>query len=102
MTSDTKIEETTIEKMIGIYCGNKHDSADNLCDDCRELLTYAISRINKCPHHPKPKCSACTTHCFNTSHREKIKQVMKYAGPRMLVRHPILAVKHFRKTDTKK
>jgi hypothetical protein len=27
--------------------------------------------------------------------REKIKAVMRYAGPRMIYRHPILAGKHF-------
>jgi hypothetical protein len=26
--------------------------------------------------------------------REKIRAVMKYAGPRMMVRHPLLAVGH--------
>ena len=27
--------------------------------------------------------------------REKIREVMKYAGPRMMSRHPILALFHF-------
>jgi hypothetical protein len=27
--------------------------------------------------------------------RDQIKQVMRYAGPRMLFRHPILTIRHF-------
>jgi hypothetical protein len=26
--------------------------------------------------------------------REKIKEVMRYAGPRLIYRHPILAIRH--------
>ena len=97
MKPDSNIETTTIEKMLAIYCRDKHNSARELCDDCRELLEYAILRINKCPHKPKPKCSACKTHCYNVSNRDKIRRVMKHSGPRMMFRHPILAIKHSRK-----
>ncbi|MDI9444206.1 MAG: nitrous oxide-stimulated promoter family protein [Planctomycetota bacterium] len=26
--------------------------------------------------------------------RQRVKEVMQYAGPRMLLRHPVLAVRH--------
>jgi hypothetical protein len=29
--------------------------------------------------------------------RERIREVMRYAGPRMLYRHPVLAGKHYLK-----
>ena len=33
-------------------------------------------------------------HCYKPDMRQKVRQVMRYAGPRMMLRHPILAVRH--------
>ena len=35
-------------------------------------------------HGDKDICSACKVHCYSKEMQEKIKEVMKYAGPRML------------------
>jgi hypothetical protein len=34
-------------------------------------------------------------HCYKPAMREKIKDVMRYSGPRMSYRHPLLALFHF-------
>ena len=33
-------------------------------------------------------------HCYQTEMREKIRQVMRFSGPRMLLYHPALALWH--------
>ena len=49
----------------------------------------------KCPHmETKTFCSCCKTHCYKPDMKQKIKEVMRYSGPRMLFHHPVLAVKH--------
>lgn len=87
-------EKRTVEAMIEIYC-RKHHDAGALCPACRELQVYAFARVDRCPFGPdKPKCSKCHVHCYTPEMRERIRNVMSYAGPRMAVRHPILSVAH--------
>jgi len=89
-------EIKTVELMIGLYCRDHHGSKDQLCDECHDLSDYVKKRLEKCPFkNNKPKCSQCTVHCYKPDMREKIKAVMRYSGPRMIYRHPILAGKHF-------
>jgi hypothetical protein len=81
--------------MARIFCRAHHRTAEGLCSECRGLLSYALERIDRCPYKDgKPACSACPIHCYETAMREKVRQVMRYAGPRMLLRHPILALRH--------
>ena len=88
-------EKSTIRKMARIYCKAHHQAKEGLCKECRALLSYALERIDKCPYQEgKPVCSACPIHCYAPAMREKIRQVMRYAGPRMLLRYPIHAVLH--------
>ncbi len=82
--------------MINIYCLGKHGTHDGLCADCSELLRYADKRLEKCPFQEgKTTCGNCKIHCYKPAMREKIKEVMRYAGPRMMTRHPISALHHF-------
>ena len=95
---DSKMETEikTVGLMIDFYCRGHHGSKDNLCDECRELFDYVKKRLEKCPFkEKKPKCSQCNVHCYNADMRGKIKAVMRYSGPRMLYRHPILSGKHY-------
>jgi hypothetical protein len=81
--------------MFDIYCRNKHESAGPLCTECRELLDYAEARLAKCPFgENKPTCARCPIHCYKPAMGEAIRDVMRYAGPRMLVHHPVLALGH--------
>lgn len=88
-------ESKTLEAMIRIFCRDRHGSRKDLCPDCRDLQTYALKRLEKCPFgEEKPACSRCTVHCYKPAMRERIRDVMRYAGPRMIRRHPVLAVAH--------
>lgn len=97
-------EEKTIAAMIALYCRDHHevvapdDAApgdSGLCAECAELLDYARLRLEKCRYGAeKPTCANCTTHCYRPEMRERVRVVMRYSGPRMLKRHPFLAVAH--------
>ena len=94
--NNTQIEENTLRAMIEIYCNGNHDTIpDKLCDNCTKLLDYAITRLKHCTLLPnKPPCSKCPIHCYKPKMREQVKQVMRYAGPKTLKKHPILATIH--------
>ncbi len=88
-------EKHTIGVMIGMYCADHHDRGGDVCARCDELRTYAFARIDKCPFHfAKPTCVNCPIHCYRTDMRERVRSVMRYAGPRMPLRHPWLALMH--------
>ena len=88
-------ERRTIAAMISCYCGSLHGPKEGLCSECEELLGYANGRLDRCPFGvDKPTCVQCPIHCYTTRQRERIKVVMRSAGPRMLWRHPILAIFH--------
>lgn len=88
-------ERTTIKKMIAIYCREQHGTVDGLCVDCAGLQAYAHQRLDKCIFGgEKPTCANCPVHCYKPEMREKVRVVMRYAGPRMLLRHPALALRH--------
>ncbi len=81
--------------MIRIYCRSKHGQADALCPDCWQLETYAHIRLERCPFgENKPACNKCPIHCYKPNYKEDIKQVMRFSGPRMLLYHPVEAIRH--------
>lgn len=89
-------EQRTIRAMIELYCMHQHHPLNNqLCMDCQNLLDYAMLRINKCPFQSnKPTCAKCPIHCYKPTMQEKIRQVMRFSGPRMTIYHPIMALSH--------
>ncbi|MEI8140903.1 MAG: nitrous oxide-stimulated promoter family protein [bacterium] len=88
-------EAKTLKAMIGLYCRDHHKPQAELCDECKALQEYALARLERCRYgSDKPKCSACTTHCYKPDMRDTVRDVMRYAGPRMLVRHPVMALSH--------
>lgn len=88
-------EQISIEKMISIYCKAKHRMCDRLCDDCKSLLEYALERLQRCMFgEDKPVCAKCPVHCYRRIMRDRVIAVMRYSGPRMLYKHPVLAVLH--------
>jgi len=94
--SKMELESRTAEAMIEIFCHEQHGSKQGLCPECRELLDYVVQRLEKCPFQEnKPKCAECPVHCYKPDMKKKIKAVMKYAGPRMLYRHPLLSGAHY-------
>jgi len=115
----TRRELETVRVMIGLFCAGHHrpgggdgdrggcDEADRtsgdlseagpeLCRDCSELWQYARQRVERCPlGRDKPTCLNCAVHCYQRAMQDRIREVMRYAGPRMPARHPILTLFHF-------
>jgi hypothetical protein len=88
-------ENRTVEAMIHIYCRGQHRTQNGPCSECAELLDYARTRLRKCAFQEgKTTCAKCPIHCYKPDMRERIRAVMRYAGPRMLIRHPVLALLH--------
>lgn len=87
-------ERRTVLAMIRLYC-RAHHGRRELCPDCRALGEYASYRLARCPSgEDKPTCAHCPIHCYAPAKRERIREVMRFAGPRMLWRHPVLALYH--------
>jgi hypothetical protein len=88
-------EEKTVNLMINMYCQTHHNSSDENCEKCITLRNYARVRLEHCRYGDnKPTCSNCPIHCYRKSMASEIKKVMRFAGPRMMFKHPILAIKH--------
>jgi hypothetical protein len=88
-------EKITVETMIHMYCHAKHGSNGELCDSCSHLSRYAVTRYEKCPFGEiKPECSICPVHCYKPEEKDTIKKVMRYAGPWMMIKHPVMAIDH--------
>lgn len=82
-------EKKTVRHMIELWCRHRHGSG-NLCEECRELLDYSITRLDRCKFgEDKTKCHKCPVHCYRNDMREKIRKVMRYIGPRMFFHHPM-------------
>ena len=89
------IEKICVERMIMIYCKAKHRTDKVKCEDCQALLDYACKRLDSCKFgEHKPVCLHCPIHCYSVNMRNKIKDVMRFSGARMMFQHPTLAVLH--------
>lgn len=87
-------ERQVIHLMISIYC-KKHHHEKELCEECRKLYEYACKRISVCPFmETKTFCNNCKVHCYQKDYREQVREVMRFSGPRMLLHHPIMALRH--------
>jgi hypothetical protein len=89
-------EAHTLAALVRIYCVEMHGlPGGELCPDCTGLLGYAMQRLTRCPfQEEKPTCANCPIHCYQQAYREEMRRVMRMAGPRMLLRHPLLALRH--------
>lgn len=115
-------EMAVVALMIELYCKKNHsgkagakcstskagakcstDREDALCPDCAGLLEYVKLRREKCPFKDdKPFCQNCKIHCYRAEMREKIRLVMRFSGPRMMLRHPIIALRHMAQSKRQK
>lgn len=99
-TGRMRREWRTLDAMIAITCrGRAHDGRTGgrraLCPACAELRAYAEQRLVRCPFgEDKPTCNNCQVHCYRPEMRQRVREVMIYAGPRMVLRHPVLALLH--------
>ena len=102
MSKEEEIETVTL--MVRRYCRDVHGGrGEELCPACAALLEYARKRRDRCPHGDnKPFCSNCPIHCYKPEMRQRMRAVMRYAGPRMLLTHPILVLRHMEETMRRK
>ena len=96
VASKREREKRMVSRMIELYCRRRHGSRrGELCPECAELAAYARQRSDRCPFmETKTFCSNCRVHCYRPDMRERIREVMRFSGPRMIFRHPVAAVRH--------
>ena len=89
-------EKNIVNLMIQIYCNKKHKhKKGSLCNECNELLEYANKRLDFCKFGEEKKfCSKCPIHCYKKDMKAKVKEVMKFSGPRLLFYNPVEVIKH--------
>lgn len=94
----------TLARFIGCYCSHSHANREKrppklpidylsllggenllLCEDCHKLLAHAVVKRTHCPMNPKPMCKHCPNHCYHPMYREKIREVMRVSGKRLLL-----------------
>ena len=87
-------EKLTIRRMIALYQrGAPAVSTEE--GHYEALFAYAEKRLDKCVFgEEKTACKQCPVHCYQPAKREEMKQILRWAGPRMLWHHPILTVRH--------
>ena len=96
MESRLEREFRTMRRMVEMHCADRHGVRRGAtCEDCAGFLAYVQRRLEKCPYAAdKPTCARCPIHCYKPAEREMARAIMRYAGPRMALRHPWLSLAH--------
>lgn len=93
-TGRIEYEKKCVKKMIEIFCRHKEGN-NELCNGCSQLLVYAYRRLDCCKFgENKNTCRKCPVHCYKPDMREKMREVMKFSGPRMFFFYPLMAIRH--------
>ena len=97
-------EKRTVSQMISLYCAGHHAkegavetgyAGEAMCSECKMLDDYCVLRTERCRSMAtKTSCDKCGNQCYAAAQKEKVREVMRYAGPRMLRKHPVAAVRH--------
>lgn len=88
-------EKDIVSLMIRLYCSKNHDDLSKPCSQCKELLDYAHIRLAHCRYgNSKSSCGKCQTPCYKKDMKVKIKEVMGYSGPRLLLYRPHEVIRH--------
>lgn len=89
-------EWRTVEAMIRLGCKRRHGGGPGgFCEECTDLRDYARFRLERCPFgSAKPTCANCKVHCYRPEPRQKMRELMRWAGPEMMARHPYLTLMH--------
>ena len=93
-------DRATLEAMGRIYCKTHHNGSKDdagLCPSCRETIDATLARTDSCPYGHMGNCRDCDTHCQRGEAREHIRTIMRYSAPRMVYRHPLMALGYLRK-----
>lgn len=95
-----------VDSMIDLYAVAHHsyssqvdaENIDAAVPDTEALKAYTHKRIEQCRYRSEKQkktfCNVCPIHCYKPEMRRQIRAVMRYSGPRMLFRHPILSLQY--------
>lgn len=87
-------EKEVVRLMIKLYC-HKRLKLPYIPEKYAELTEYAIRRLDMCKFgNAKTSCKKCPIHCYKKDKREEIREIMRWAGPRMIFYAPTAAIKH--------
>ena len=97
-------EMRTISQMVALACSVNHPAqsrthtahcGEPVCAECAALDAYAVERTLRCRKMGvKTTCEECENRCYQPQMREQIRAVMRCAGPRMITKHPVAAIRH--------
>ena len=98
-------DRATLEAMGRIFCKAHHaerKDASGLCASCRQTVDATLARTESCPYAHVGNCEDCDIHCQHGEARDCIREIMRYAAPRMTFRHPLMAFDYLRKKTAKR
>ncbi|ABK97940.1 conserved hypothetical protein [Pelobacter propionicus DSM 2379] len=109
MTKRQKKDIRLLTGFVRLYCAGHHGETSRvdvrlpadlgtvpLCGECGQLLSYAVSKRLSCPlEGEKPSCKRCRIHCYGDRERQKIRQVMAWAGKRMIMSGRLAYLWHY-------
>ena len=94
-------DRATVEAIGRIYCKRYHREASKdvsgLCESCRRAVDLTVDRAQACPNNHEENCEDCAIKCQRGDDQKRIKEIMRYSAPRMLVRHPLMTIEYLRK-----
>ena len=99
-------DRKVLEAIGCIFCKAHHSGEKDsrgLCPSCRETIETTLMRAAACPYGHESNCQDCTTHCQRGEAQERIREIMRYASPRMALRHPFMTAEYlYRKAAKRK
>lgn len=109
ITKRHKKDIRLIGEFVREYCAGHHETKRRslfplpaglkeilLCSECAHFMEYAIAKRLRCPlETEKPSCKHCRIHCYGGDERKKIREIMAYAGRRMIMRGRLDYIWHY-------
>lgn len=83
-----------LNHMIRIYCKKHHNTDETLCNDCSDLLEYSENVLNQCEIDDELDSEKFKYYYDDIEKMEKLKEIMKYSGFRIMLYHPIISIRH--------
>lgn len=94
-------DRRTLEAIGQIYCSGNHASAakdsGGMCSSCRDAIEGTLARTASCPNGHDSNCQDCPIKCQRGDARARIRTIMAYAAPRMMLKHPIMTCEYLYK-----
>ena len=88
-------EKRVVSQMIRLYSQHKMGQKE-LSAEMLHLEQYAHKRLDCCKFgDAKKPCKNSPVHCYAPQMREQVREVMRWAGPRMIFYSPLAAIRHW-------